>query len=122
VTSPPLVRCPTCARAYPPTERFCEDCGMPLVYGGGEEPADDRRRRARKIKPEYAEGQPVRVAAADSQHEAEFIAALLLEEGIPSMFSTRIAGYGPMVGRREVLVPESGAQAAREILAPRAEL
>ena len=28
-----------------------------------------------------------------------------------------MAGYAPVLGAREVLVPESGAQAAREVLA-----
>jgi len=113
----PLV-CPKCARAHPASERFCEACGMPLVQAPGEEPpAGARRAQARKIKPEYAEGPLVKVAEADTQPEAEFIAALLLEEGIPSLCSGLIGGYGPVVGRRQVLVPESGSQAAREALA-----
>ena len=33
------------------------------------------------------------------------------------MLSALIAGYAPVVGTREVLVPQSGAQAAREALA-----
>ncbi|HWX73916.1 MAG TPA: DUF2007 domain-containing protein, partial [Solirubrobacteraceae bacterium] len=52
-----------------------------------------------------------------NQIEAEFIAGLLLEEGIPCVLSSLIAGYAPVVGTREVLVPQSGAQAAREALA-----
>ena len=40
--------CPSCARAHPPEERFCADCGMPLVHAGGPqlpmaEPARDER-------------------------------------------------------------------------------
>jgi hypothetical protein len=112
----PLV-CPSCGRAHPSSDRFCEACAMPLVHGGGGEIVPtDVQRRARKIKPEYAEGPLVKVAQVASQPEAEFIAALLLEEGIPSMFSGLIGGYGPVVGTREVLVPESGAEAAREAL------
>ncbi len=110
--------CPTCARAHPPSERFCEACGMPLVHAtGAEQEASERRRRARKIKPQYAEGPLVEVARVGSQPEAEFIAGLLLEEGIPSMQRDSIGGHGPLAGAREVLVPESGAQAAREALA-----
>lgn len=82
-----------------------------------EEHTTERRQQARKIKPEYADGPLVKVAQVGSQPEAEFIAALLLEEGIPSLLSGQIAGYAPVVGAREVLVPESGAQAAREALA-----
>jgi len=111
--------CPTCSRAHPPSERFCEACGMPLVLASveGALPASERQRTARKIKPQYAEGPLVKIAHVDSQPEAEFIAALLLEEGIPSLTRGLIAGYAPVMGAREVLVPESGAQAAREALA-----
>ena len=95
---------------------------MPLVLGGSgaERAASGRRLKARKIKPEYAEGGLVKVARAESQPEAEFIEGLLLEEGIPCMLR-RSAGFDvPEVlaaGPRDVLVPESGAQAAREALA-----
>jgi hypothetical protein len=113
-----LIVCPACALMHPPSERFCEACGMPLVYASTpESPATERRLQARKIRPEYAEGPLVKVAQVNSQPEAEFIAALLLEEGIPSLLSGLIAGYAPVVGIREVLVPESGAEAAREALA-----
>ena len=114
----PLV-CPSCARRHSPTERFCESCGMPLVHahGGEQPPPSERRTRARKIKPGYAEGELVMVARAENLVEAEFIANLLLEEGIPSVLRGAIAGYGPAIDPRDVLVPESGAQAAREALA-----
>ena len=77
----------------------------------------ERQRRARKIKPQYAEGELVKVARAKNQPEAEFIAGLLLEEGIPCLLRNSIGGYSPMIGPREVMVPESGAEAAREALA-----
>jgi hypothetical protein len=113
-----LLVCPDCARTYPPSERFCEACGMLLVHQAlAPGQTTERRQQARKIKPEYADGPLVKVAQVGSQPEAEFIAALLLEEGIPSLLSGQIAGYAPVVGGREVLVPESGAQAAREALA-----
>lgn len=93
---------------------------MPLVYlPGSERQASERQRKARKIKPQYAEGQLVKVARAESQPEAEFIEALLLEEGIPSMLR-RSGGFDVpdflAAGPRDVLVPESGAEAAREAL------
>ena len=117
----PLV-CPGCARCYPLSERFCPACGMPLVYSaagvGAEEPTSERQRQARKIKPQYAEGALVKVARVANQIEAEFIAAMLLEEGIPCLLRSAIAGYAPVTGWRDVLVPESGAEAARETLAP----
>ncbi len=94
---------------------------MPLVHvPGAESQASARQRKARKIKPQYAEGQLVKVARAESQPEAEFIEALLLEEGIPSMLR-RSGGFDVpdflAAGPRDVLVPESGAEAAREALA-----
>ncbi|MGD0453656.1 MAG: DUF2007 domain-containing protein [Solirubrobacteraceae bacterium] len=112
-----LIVCPTCARAHPPSERFCEACGMPLVHSTGAElHASERQRKARKIKPQYAEGDLVKVAHAENQPEAEFIAGLLLEEGIPCLLRNSIGGYSPMIGPREIMVPESGAEAAREAL------
>jgi hypothetical protein len=45
---------------------------------------------------------------------------MLLEEGIPSVLRGSggvVAPYAPMLGARDVLVPESGAEAAREALA-----
>jgi hypothetical protein len=109
--------CPRCARPHPTSERFCEHCSMPLVHGSGEQAqASGRRVKARKIKPEYADGPLVKVAAAGNQIEAEFLAGLLLEEGIPAVARTSSAGYAPVLGVRELLVPESGAQAAREVL------
>jgi hypothetical protein len=113
----PIV-CPTCARARPPSERFCDACGMPLVHSSAAEHAvSERQRAARKIKPQYTEGPLVKVARVTNQPEAEFIAGLLLEEGIPCLLRNSIGGYSPMIGPREVMVPESGAEAAREALA-----
>lgn len=118
----PLV-CPSCARTYPLDERFCSVCRMPLVYAGvkigGTEPVTDSHERARKIKPQYAEGDLVRVAGAHNQAEAEFIQGLLLEEGVPSMLR-RTRGFDVpdflAAGPRDVLVPQSGAAPAREVL------
>jgi hypothetical protein len=118
--------CPSCARMHPAEERFCSDCGMPLVRHAAEpEPVSDRRSQARKIKPQYSEGPLVKVAWATNQVEGEFIAGLLLEEGIPSM-SRSSGGFDLLdflaAGPRDILVPESGAQAAREALAPQQPL
>jgi len=97
---------------------------MPLVLVGEHAAADvpppsEARERARKIKPEFARGQLVRVAGGRNQAEAELIQNLLLEEGIPSMFR-RSAGFDVpdmlAAGDRDVLVPESGAEAARDLL------
>ena len=109
--------CPTCGRGHARSERFCEACGMPLVHPlGAEHAASERQQAARKIKPQYAQGGLVRVAWTRNQAEAEFIAGLLLEEGIPCLLRNSIGGYSPMIGPREVMVPASGAEAAREAL------
>ncbi len=95
---------------------------MPLVHvPGSERETTERQRKARKIKPQYAEGRLVKIARANNQPESELIEALLLEEGIPSM-SRRSGGFDVpdflAAGPRDILVPESGAEAAREALAP----
>jgi hypothetical protein len=114
--------CPRCARKYPLEERFCADCGMPLVYvGRGEdEPITEAHERARKIKPQYTGGQQVRVASARNLAEAELIQGILLEEGIPSA-QRRTRGFDVpdflAAGPRDILVPAAGAEMARELLA-----
>jgi hypothetical protein len=117
----PLV-CPSCASTHPLDERFCPNCRMPLVYSGAtgsDEPVTEAHARARKIKPQYAEGDLMRVAGARNQAEAEFVQGLLLEEGVPSMLR-RARGFDVpdylAAGPRDVLVPASGVQAAREVL------
>jgi hypothetical protein len=118
VTAAP-VRCPSCSRAYPASERFCEDCGMPLVERDPKAHAPGAAQlRARKIKPQYTQGRPVRVHRVRDPAQAEFVAGLLLEEGIPSYVSSVVTGRGQLWGERDILVPESGAEAAREALTP----
>jgi hypothetical protein len=93
--SEPLV-CPSCASTHSLDERFCPACGMPLVYAGRtgvDEPVTEAHERARKIKPQFTEGELVRVVSAQHQAEAEMVQGLLLEEGIPSM--TRPASTSP---------------------------
>jgi hypothetical protein len=114
--------CPRCAIRYPLDERFCKKCGMPLTYAGqvdAEQPADAGHERARKIKPQYSRGDLRRVATGRQQPEAEFIQMLLLEEGVPSTLR-RTAGFDVpdmlAAGPRDVLVPESGVEVAREVL------
>ncbi len=79
----------------------------------------ERHQRARKVKPQLSEGELVKVAWARNQSEAEFIQGLLLEEGVPSMLR-RSPGFDVpdflAAGPRDVMVPISGADAAREIL------
>ncbi|HST56862.1 MAG TPA: hypothetical protein VLJ42_13325 [Solirubrobacteraceae bacterium] len=95
---------------------------MPLVQPGAageQEQLSEQQERARKIKPQYAEGQLVQVAGARNLTEAEFIQGLLLEEGVPSVLR-RARGFDVpdflAAGPRDVLVAQSGAEVAREVL------
>ena len=112
--------CPGCGSRYAAHERFCPTCALPLVQEVDSEPeVTERHRRARKIKPQLAEGDLVRVAGARNLAEAEFIQGLLLEEGVPSMLR-RSAGFDVpdflAAGPRDILVPAAGVQTAREVL------
>jgi Putative prokaryotic signal transducing protein len=124
---PGALVCPSChAGSFGGEERFCPVCGTPLVLADGDGKPESRRRRelrerARKIKPQYTEGELVSVAHAGNQVEAELIQNMLLEEGIPSM-TRRSMGFDVpdfmAAGPRDVLVPRSGAEAARDVLEP----
>ena len=95
---------------------------MPLVHPEGEpleDPLSDAHGRARKINPDFTEGDLVRVAGGRNQAEAELIQGLLLEWGVPSILR-RSAGFDVpdylAAGPRDVLVPESAAETANEVL------
>jgi hypothetical protein len=110
--SEPLL-CPSCATPHSLEQIFCPECGRPLVYSS---PA---QARAHKIRPEYTRGELHKVAGSRNQAEAELIQGLLLEEGVPSMLR-RSRGFDVpdmlAAGPRDVVVPASGLDAAREIL------
>jgi hypothetical protein len=122
----PLV-CPSCATEHDLSERFCRDCGTPLVYApgvtDGGPPLNEARERARKVHAGYRRGPLVTVASARNQAEAELVQNLLLEEGIPSLVR-RTGGFDVpdflASGPRDILVPEAGADAARDLLGPAA--
>jgi hypothetical protein len=115
--------CPACGLEHRSGgSAFCSECGTPLVQPGSEPldtPLSDAHGRARKIDPRYTEGELVRVAGGRNQAEAELIQGMLLEEGIPSVLR-RTAGFDVpdflAAGPRDVLVPEAGGEAARELL------
>jgi hypothetical protein len=116
--------CPSCEAPHEAHERFCRACGVPLVHAPGHEgpPKSELTIRARKIRPGYAQGPLVRVAAARHQAEAEMLQGLLLEEGIPSVVK-RTGGFDVpdflAAGPRDILVASSAEEAAREILGDR---
>src|SRR4051795_8025834 len=115
--------CASCATPHELSERFCPNCGMPLVhspdFAAAARPPSSAQERARKVKARYADGPLVTVAAARHQAEAEFLQGMLLEEGIPSLLR-RSGGFDVpdflAAGPRDILVPQSGAIAAREAL------
>ena len=115
------LQCPTCARRYPLSERFCPQCEMPLVYAGlgEEEPITEAHEKARKVRPEYLGGELVKAAFAQNQSEAELIQGILLEEGIPTV-QRRSRGFDVpdflAAGPRDILVPEAALEAARALL------
>ena len=94
---------------------------MPLVYAGTreEEPITDAHERARKVRPQYAHGDLLRVTGGRHLAEAELIQNILLDHGIPSVLR-RARGFDVpdflAAGPRDVLVPESGYEAARDLL------
>ena len=117
----PLV-CPACGTGGELDDRFCPRCGSPLVHAPGtavRPREDEAAMRARKIHAPYADGEPVRVATAQNQPEAELIQGMLLEAGIPSLVR-RSGGFDVpdflANGPRDVLVPRGGEAPARELL------
>ena len=62
----------------------------------------------------------MRVAGGRNQAEAELIQGFLLKEGIPSLLRRSASSDVPdllAAGQRDILVPASGAPAARDLLA-----
>jgi hypothetical protein len=117
----PLV-CPSCGAEHDAAERFCRDCGMPLVHAPGEAgpvKGGALHDRARKVRPQYAEGPLVKVASARHQAEAEMLEGILLDQGVPALVR-RSGGFDVpdflASGPRDILVPASGAEVAREAL------
>src|SRR3954449_7793086 len=76
-------------------------------------------RRAHRPDPRYTEGDLVRVVQAMNQAEAEFVQALLREEGIPSMLR-RTRGFDVpdmlAAGPRDVMVPRTAHDVPRPLL------
>jgi hypothetical protein len=117
-----MLVCPSCGRTHEGDERFCRDCGMPLTLDEAPPVLSERQERARKVLPQYGEGALVKVGYARNQPEAEMLAGMLLEEGIPSVIR-RAGGFDVpdflAAGPRDIMVAASGADIAREVLGQR---
>ena len=118
----PLV-CPSCAVEHGPDERFCRECGTPLVYApgvtDGGPPLSEARERARKVRAGYRDGPLVRVASARNQAEAELVQNLLLEGASRRSCGAPAASTSPTswpAGRATSSVPAAGAEAAQDLL------
>ncbi len=94
---------------------------MPLVYTGEREqgPITDAHEKARKVRPQFARGELVKVTGGRNQADAEFVQNILLEHGIPSILR-RTRGFDVpdmlAAGPRDVMVPEAGYEEARKLL------
>jgi hypothetical protein len=94
---------------------------MPLVAAEADDEApDEAHERARKVKPQYLGGELVKVAFTRNLAEAQLVQGMLLEEGIPSV-ERRSRGFDVpdflAGGPRDILVPQAGEEAARQLLA-----
>jgi hypothetical protein len=71
------------------------------------------------VNPRLARGEPQRVTVVANIAEGELVQGILLEEGIPSYLG-RSAGFDVpdflAAGPRDVMVPASAVEAARELL------
>lgn len=96
-----------------------------MLSDGEEAVPGEAARRARKVDPRLAHGEPQRVAVVANIAEGELVQGILLEEGIPS-YLRRSAGFDVpdflAAGPRDVMVPASAVELARELLTGQAEL
>ena len=116
------LRCPSCGLEHADgAERFCRQCGMPLILEGEREQqaTDEAHEKARKVRPQFARGDLVKVTGGRNQADSELIQNLLLDQGIPSILR-RTRGFDVpdmlAAGPRDVMVPEAGYAEARRLL------
>lgn len=110
-----LTECPFCGQELPAGAETCPHCDLPLAAPAGE----DRGDRFPPPLREYCEGRLVRVISASNQSEAELLEGLLRSERIPCVVQRSLGSDVPdflASGWRDVMVPESGVAAARQML------
>lgn len=112
--------CPFCGAEFELGASACPSCDLPLLTEDDEVPSG---RGAITVtaapRPEFATGSLRRVAIASNQAEAEMVESLLRSEGIPCIVQRSPGADVPdflAAGRRDILVPEGGLAAARDLL------
>lgn len=113
----PTDTCPFCGCEYEAGASACPSCDLPLFTG---EPAHVGA-VATSVAPrrEFAVGELRCVTVAANQAEAEMLEGLLRSEGIPCIVRRSFGSDVPdflAAGRRDILVPEGGLAAARDLL------
>jgi hypothetical protein len=121
--------CPFCGVEFEHGASACPSCDLPLLSADeiatANLTADNPARVGmvavtdRRPRPEYTIGDLRRVVVATNQAEADMLEDMLRSEGIPCV--VRRAGRADLPdfgasGQREILVPEGGLAAARDLL------
>lgn len=109
--------CPFCGCEFEIGTSACPSCDLPLFTG---EPARVGA-VATSVAPrrEFAVGDLRCVTVASNQAEADMLESLLRSEGIPCIVRRSFGSDVPdflAAGRRDILVPEGGLAAARDLL------
>jgi hypothetical protein len=108
--------CPFCGSEFELGASACPSCDLPLLTT---EPAHVGALAVRAPRREFASGELRCVAVAANQVEADMLESLLRSEGIPCLVRRSFGADVPdflAAGRRDILVPEGGLAAARNLL------
>lgn len=112
--------CPFCGCEFERGDSACPSCDLPLLHDSVEASANHGTViMATAPCPEFATGSLRRVTIASNQAEAEMVESMLRSEGIPCIVRRSPGADVPdflAAGRRDILVPEGGLAAARDLL------
>jgi hypothetical protein len=121
--------CPFCGVEFEHGASACPSCDLPLLSADEIAIANLSSERTahigmlavadRRPRPEYTIGDLRRVVVAMNQAEADMLEDMLRSEGIPCVVRRTgradLPDFG-LSGQREILVPEGGLSAARDLL------
>ncbi|HEV7918157.1 MAG TPA: DUF2007 domain-containing protein [Solirubrobacterales bacterium] len=115
--------CPFCGSDFQPGAVACPSCDLPLLTEHSQREAvaagTSMLMMSSRPRPEFSRGGLRRIAIASNQAEAEMVESLLRSEGIPCVVRRTAGADVPdflAAGRRDILVPEGGVTAARDLL------